>query len=240
MKTKRKFNPTITTLVPCLFALLLATGCASTKATDQHQLVTEKIPRPATIWVYNFANTAQELPMGSAFADMETAPQSGDTIKMNQQIGTIIATNLMVELNAMGMSARIKAPNSEVAINDLVIQGYLLSMDEGSATKRVLLGFGDGASKLGVAVEGYQMTATGLRKLGYATIDASGNKSPGAALGVASLIATHNPAGLIVSGGMHVYGEESGSSTVEGRAKATAKEIAAALKKRFQEQGWIN
>jgi hypothetical protein len=39
---------------------------------------------------------------------------------------------------------------------------------------------------------------------------------------------------------MHVYGEESGSSKLEGRAKQTAKEIAEALKQRFQEQGWIN
>jgi hypothetical protein len=84
------------------------------------------------------------------------------------------------------------------------------------------------------------MTATGLRKLGFGTVNAGGGKSPGAGVGLAGLLVTGNPAGLIVSGGMHVYGEESGSSTVEGRAKATAKEIADQLKVRFQEQGWIN
>jgi hypothetical protein len=59
-------------------------------------------------------------------------------------------------------------------------------------------------------------------------------------VGLAALIATHNPVGLIVGTGVKVYGEESGSSKVEGRAKATAKEIAGVLKRRFQEQGWIN
>jgi hypothetical protein len=59
-------------------------------------------------------------------------------------------------------------------------------------------------------------------------------------LGVAALIATHNPAGLIVSTGMSIYGEKTGKDTVEGRAKQSAKEIADVLKKRFQEQGWIN
>jgi hypothetical protein len=58
-------------------------------------------------------------------------------------------------------------------------------------------------------------------------------------LGVAGLIATGNPAGLIVSSGMKIYGEESGSSKVEGRAKQTAQEIADQLKIRFQQQGWI-
>ncbi len=63
-------------------------------------------------------------------------------------------------------------------------------------------GFGSGSSKL-------QVTAQGLRKLGSGTVDAGGSKGPGVALGVTGLIATANPAGLIVSSGMKVYGEKS-------------------------------
>jgi len=48
-----------------------------------------------------------------------------------------------------------------------------------------------------------------------------------------------NPLGLIVSGGMKLYGEESGKSKIEGRIKQTAKEIADMLKERFKQQGWI-
>lgn len=221
-------------------AALLLTGCASTKTADRQQLVTGKIPKPATIWVYNFANTAQEAPMGSIFAGADTAPQSDDTAKLNQEIGSIIATELVTDINTTGMHAELFTPGSHVAVNDLMIQGYLLTVDQGSEAKRVLVGFGDGASSLAVAVEGYQMTETGMRKLGYGTVDAGGGKSPGAALGAVTFLATKNPAGLIISGGMHIYGEKSGSAKVTGRAKATAKEIADALKKRFQEQGWIN
>jgi hypothetical protein len=36
-----------------------------------------------------------------------------------------------------------------------------------------------------------------------------------------------------------VYGEESGSSTIEGRVKQTVKEISDQLKTRFQQEGWI-
>ncbi len=123
---------------------------------------------------------------------------------------------------------------------NLVIRGCLLSVNEGNAAKRVAIGFGSGKSELRTMVEGFQMTAQGLRKLGVGTVDAAGGKSPGAALGLATFLATKNPAGFTISGGMHVYGEASGSSTVEGRAKATAKEISDQLKKRFQEQGWVN
>ena len=93
---------------------------------------------------------------------------------------------------------------------------------------------------MGLSAATFQMTPTGLRKLGSGDVGATGNKTPGSAVGLAVLIASHNPAGLIVSTGMKVYGEKSGSSTVEGRAKQISQEIADALKKRFQEQGWIS
>jgi hypothetical protein len=38
---------------------------------------------------------------------------------------------------------------------------------------------------------------------------------------------------------MKVYGEASGSSTIEGRAKDMAKEIADILQVKFKQQGWI-
>jgi hypothetical protein len=138
----------------------------------------------------------------------------------------------------MGMPAE-HVSTAQPQINDIVLRGYLLSVDEGSAAKRVGIGLGSGASDLKVAVEGFQMTAQGLRKLGSGTSDAGGSKTPGTAVGLATLLATHNPAGLIVSTGMKVYGEASGKSKIEGRADQTAKEIADILKKRFQEQGWI-
>ena len=108
-------------------------------------------------------------------------------------------------------------------INDIVIRGYLLSVDTGSAEKRVAIGFSSGVSELQTAVEGFQMTNQGLRKLGSGTVDSGGNKTPGMAAPAALAIASGNPLGLIISGGMKVYGEESGSSTIEGRVNKLSK-----------------
>ena len=139
----------------------------------------------------------------------------------------------------MGLLAKKASSDTKPEINDLVIRGYLLSIDEGDATKRVAIGFGSEASQLSAAVEGFQMTAQGLRKLGSGNVDSGGGKTPGGAVGVAALIATGNPVGLIVGGGAKAYGEYSGSSKIEGRAKAIAKEIADKIRPKFQEQGWI-
>ncbi|UCD82345.1 MAG: DUF4410 domain-containing protein [Desulfobacterales bacterium] len=230
-------------IVLCLITLLIIAGCASTKVTGRDQLVTGKIPRPNTIWVHDFAATPDDVPDESALAGQDIehrTPQTAKEIATGRQLGAEIASQLIEQINNMGMSAKRASAGTTPQINDLIIKGYLISFNEGSAAKRFAIGFGSGASDLKVAAEGFQMTAQGLRKIGSGTTDAEGAKTPGADLGVVGLLATHNPAGLIISSGMKIYGEESGKSTVEGRAKQTAKEIADVLKKRFQEQGWIN
>jgi len=227
-------------VVLSLFAVVVVAGCASTKVTNRQQLVTGQLPRPNEIWVSDFAATAADVPAGSAFAGQAAdASQTPEEIATGQRLGAEIASQLVQQVQAMGMPAARGGAGTTPQINDLVIRGYLVSVQEGSAAERVAIGFGAGASELKTAVEGFQMTAQGLRKLGSGSVDAGGGKSPGAALGVVGLIATANPAGLIISGGMKAYGEASGSSTVEGRAKATAKEIADVLKERFEQQGWI-
>jgi hypothetical protein len=120
-----------------------------------------------------------------------------------------------------------------------VLRGYFVSIDEGSAGKRVLVGFGSGEAEMRSAVEGYQMTAQGLRLLGSGEVEAGGSKMPGMAVPLAVLAATANPIGLVVGGGAKLYGEETGSDTIEGAAKRTAEEIAAQLKTAAEEQGWI-
>jgi hypothetical protein len=204
--------------------------------------VTGKLPRPANIWVYDFAATPADVPAESALAGQHSKhnpPQTTKEIAMGRELGAEIETQLVKQIRAMGMPAEHAVAGTTPQINDLVIRGYLVSFNAGSAAKRILIGFGSGASDLKVAVEGFQMTAQGLRKIGSGSTDSAGAKTPGADLGALSLLATHNPVGLIVSTGMKVYGQESGRSTVEGRAKQTATEIAEVLKKRFQEQGWI-
>jgi hypothetical protein len=103
----------------------------------------------------------------------------------------------------------------------------------------VLVGFGSGAVELRTVVEGYLMTAQGLRRLGSGRLQAGGSKTPGVLVGVAAVAATGNPVGLIIGGASKLSGESKGSETIEGVAQRTANEIAGELRVKFQEQGWI-
>ena len=225
-----------------LIGLCLSMGCASTKITNRQRLVNEKLPRPEHIFVYDFVATPDDIPSDSSIAgkhDEHSTPQTAEQIEAGRKAGAELAMQLVRQIRSMGMPAEQGTDQSTPKKNDIVIRGYLLSIEEGDADKRIVVGFGSGESELRTAVEGYQMTDQGLRKIGSGTLDADSGKTPGIAAPLAVAISSGNPVGLIVSGGMKLYGEESGSSEIEGRIEQTVEEIADVLKERFKEEGWI-
>jgi hypothetical protein len=225
-----------------LLVLFLATACASTKVSERETYSAGKLPRPAQIIVYDFVATPDGVAPDSALAGQTAAsatPPAAEQVELQKQLGMQIAEELAANIRAMGLSAVRATPRTVAQVNDILIRGYLLSVEEGSQIKRVTLGFGSGASELKTLVEGYQMTASGPRKLGQGAVDAGGGKMPGGALGVAALLVTHNPVGLAVQAGVQGYGEYTGSAKIQGRAKQAAREIADQLKVRFKEEGWV-
>lgn len=122
-----------------------------------------------------------------------------------------------------------------------MIHGTFVSLDEGSETERVVVGFGYGAAELHTVIEGYLMTEQGLRRLGSGKIETGGGaRSPGVAIPVVVTLLTANPLGIVVGGGgVKAYGELSGAAKIEGAAKRTADEIATQLRPRFEQQGWL-
>ncbi len=228
-----------------LSTLLIPGVYASTKITDQDEIAAGGIPKPAHVWVYDFFATASDIPAESALAGQlsdNDPPQTAAQISAGRKLGADIGAELIKQFQAMGLQAGRATAETELQINDVVIQGYLVSEVGGSQKKRVMIGFGTGESELKAVVEGFQNTAGGLRVLGSAKTDSTegiAGKTPGMAVGVLSTIATHNPLGLIVSTGVKTHEERSGGGKLEGRATDTGKKIADMLKKRFQELGWI-
>lgn len=232
--------------LPFFFALALLAGCASTQVTQQTPMAQPGLQRPNRIWVYNFVANPADMPADSSIGGQVGAPSTPPTpeqIDEGNKLGALIAQNLVADINAMGLTAVQAGPGSTPQVGDGVIRGYLVSVQggsAGSAVKRFAIGFGAGAAEMDTVVEGYAVTPQGWRKLGSGTLSSSGNKTPGVAVPAAVALATGSPIGLIVVGGAKLYGEASGRSGLEGRAKATADQIAEQLKIRFQDRGWIS
>lgn len=229
--------------VLCLVAAVVGVAaCAKTQVTDRETPYSGRMPKPNHIWVYDFVSHSENVPAESALAGhpaVESAPQTPEQIELGRKIGTDVARELVAEIQAMGLPAEHAASESRLGAGDLVIRGYLLSVEAGSELERVAVGMGKGNAELKTAVEGFLVTAQGLRKLGGGTVDSGGSKTPGSAVPLAVAIATHNPLGLIVSTGVKLHAEKTGAATIQGKAEDTAKEIAMQLEPRFREQGWI-
>ena len=225
-----------------LLAVTAFVGCAKTSVTNRERLVYERLPRPARIYVYDFSASPTDVARDSELAGQAATvpPPNAELAEVGRNLGSIMGAQLVDSIREMGLPAERGVFGQNMRPNDIVIRGYLVSVDPGSATKRMTIGFGSGAAELATFIEGYQVTPQGMRKLGSATVDAQGNKTPGAGAGAASWAITGSPIGFAVTSGLKIYGEASGRAGIEGRARQTAKEIAERLKRRFQEEGWIS
>jgi hypothetical protein len=224
-----------------LCVLVVLAGCASTEITERQRYQGAKLARPDRIIVHDFTGNPADVPPESPFAAQMagTIPPTPEQREVGRKVGAQMAKQLVADLQGMGLPAARAAGQPAPQVNDIVLRGYFVSIDEGSAGKRVLVGFGSGAAEMRAAVEGYQMTAQVLRLLGSGEVRSGGGKMPGVAVPAAVLAATANPIGLVVGGAAKVYGEATGSDTIEGAAKRSADEIAAQLKTAADEQGWI-
>ena len=77
-------------LVSCLLVVILIAGCASSEVTDRQRLVTERLPRPDHILVYDFIATPDEVPTGSTLAShsaVRRTTQTAEHIATGRRVG---------------------------------------------------------------------------------------------------------------------------------------------------------
>ena len=224
----------------CL-ALVALVGCASAEVTERQTYQYQRLPRPDRILVYDFAATHADLPQWSEPArrhDATMTTPSGEVLEKGRELGAKVSSRLVEEIREMGLPA-VAAAGQTPRTGDIMLVGYFESIEEGSAAKRIVLGFGSGGAELHTQVEGYLMTDQGPRELGSRGVDAGAGKSPGVVVPLAVGIATHNPIGLVASTALHVGGEATGKTTIDGSAQRTAKVIGDELRAIFQRHGWI-
>jgi len=222
--------------------IVMLAACGAVRAADgPYPKGLSQTPEffPLAVWLQAPANAARYRAIGiNTYVGLWGGPTE-EQLEAGRQLGAEVAKDLVEEIQDMGLPAVRAAELPRGETGDIVIRGTFLSVDEGSALKRIVVGFGSGGAELRTLVEGYVMTERGLRKLGSGQIDSGGNKLPGVVLPLAVFVATANPIGLAVGGAVKATGELTGSSTIEGSGRRTAELIAQELKVKFEEQGWI-
>jgi hypothetical protein len=224
-------------------AILLLASCASSGvAQKQIAPAAQELARPALVIVYDFAGAREDLPSDSVilrYYQQGSVPQTKKQVELGRQLGRLVAQKLVANLNKAGIAAQPVDSAPVPRIGDAVVRGEFIVVNEGSRLTRVLIGFGAGSTELKTLVEAYAVTATGVRPLGSAQIEAAGGKMPGMLVPVGIAAGVGSIAASAAISGVSNAVQEVGPETIEAAAERTAKEIARLVVDAYKKRGWL-
>lgn len=227
-----------------LVAISIAAGCAPTDVQTTFERDT-RMPRPERILVYDFATSPNDVQLDRGLAAqvqqaLEGAPSPTEQeIQIGRKVARTISERLVSQINAMGLPAERAWGAPGRWGRAVVIEGQLLSVNQGNRTARLVIGLGVGHSDVQSEVQVYATTPQGLERLEAFTTDARSGYKPGAAetMGAGAAAGTLGVAAAATAGTSVL--SETFSADVAADAKRTADSVAQQLQQYFVQQGWI-
>jgi len=230
-----------------LLAALLIVACASATVTPEKVAAPATPVRPTRIVVYDLAVSPAEVTLNQSIVHRTfRAVQSNQTLQKSQlttahAVAHDLADALVKDLQDLGFTVEKRPRGTPVKGNVLIVDGQFLNVDEGNRLRRLVIGFGAGASKLDTRVQVYQVSAgTPQRVLEFETHVESA-KMPGAAVTMGAGAAA---SGAVTAGSAAaaagMAGVKAHQSSMGALTDKTAEEIAAYLSQYFAKQGWIS
>ena len=223
--TRAKLIRSSTRVISLALVITLVAGCAKVNTTGVRRYQGPRLNASRAIVVYDFEPTGQSIGLDSIDAEGGDG-LSNEDIEHRREVGRVLADVLAKELEERGILSSRKAGPVGVPPGSMSIGGQIITVDEGSPAKRILIGFGAGKNRLSSAAQlhgipkeaptilwEYQNTAASGPKPGILTTLPIGVAVQGLTLLV-----------LVINGGMATMGELSSSSTAN--AKRMAKELA--------------
>lgn len=224
-------------------ALIAMAACARTSVENFNEPV-DVLPRPELVVVHDFAVTPGDVALDGAVGQrliqvVRETPASEQELKIAREVAGIVSTNLVTEINKLGIPTVRAATATPIAGPTLVVDGQFLSVDQGNRMERMVIGFGAGASEVRTLVQIYETTNDGRRFVVdfYTTVKSSLKPGAGPMVGVGKAVVGRAVSSAAVGANVGVASEL--SQTVESDAKHTADEIGKVLKKFFAQQGWV-
>jgi hypothetical protein len=204
----------------------------------------ESLPQPTQILVYDFAVSPGEVSADSAVAGRlqgagDDPNSNAARSSLEHQIAAIVAEKLVEELRDLGLPARRWNGPAAAGAGVYTIEGQFVTLDEGNAAMRLIIGFGVGGTEMETLVQAYAAEPTGKRLLAEATVSSESSNMPG--------LAATLPAGAAISGigvataistGVGVIREI--NTDVREGAEETAEAIVELMEPRFEKLDWID
>jgi Domain of unknown function (DUF4410) len=230
---------------PSLFfaAALVALACAPSDVSTTYA-TSIAMARPERVLIYDFAVAPDEVHLDrGVVGDVERYAKAKPRTELERAVGHKVAKALSLELakkiTAMGIPAQRAWGAPANFGNAVVVEGQLLSVDQGNEAERLAIGLGAGCSQVQAKAQLLGMTSSGLRELEAFDSDVKSGYKPGmvetmGAGAIGAHLAAAAVAGVVTSGL-----SEKLSADVDAEAKRTADALAKVLQPYFQSHGWL-
>lgn len=225
------------------FGLALA-GCAGATASTPMQSLPGESGRPSQVVVYPFAIDPSDITLNQgffqrAYRDLSGENQGAQQTKIAHETAENVCLGIINALQQKGWNATCLERGTPVAGNDvLVVDGEFTDISEGNRLRRLVIGFGAGASTLDANVTLYQWTNAGYQKLLEFTSHADSGKMPGAAVMGPAGAAAGAGTSTIIATNAAMGAAKTYSSSTAVLADKTVKAVVDQLAGYFAQRGW--
>jgi hypothetical protein len=222
------------------FLFCLVAACGQTGIRRAALVPETNLARPNRILVYDFAVREQEVKEYQGI--MRQQPSIKDAAErerlLAKEVKDALGEEVVDGLRSLGFIVERVDRGAQASGQDLLIDGQFLTIDEGNPLRRLVVGFGTGASMVQTQVQVYQ--GQEARKLMEFTTQADSGKMPGAApaLGAGAAAQGGVSAGMVVASAA-VSGVKTYRSDVARMAAASGDQAVRYLSEFFAIQGWI-
>jgi hypothetical protein len=224
----------------CALALLFTIACGQTGVRNIKLTQEKNLPRPSRILVADFAVSEREVTEYQGI--MRQQPTVKDPAERERQIATevkdALAEQMVDGLRGLGFTVERVSRGTKAAADELQVDGYFFTVDEGSPLRRLVIGFGSGASTVDSQVYVYE--GADSRKLLEFTTHSGSGSLPGAAplLGTGAVAQGGVTAGMVAVNAA-ISGVKTYKSDVARMAAASGAQAVRYLSEFFARQGWI-
>jgi Domain of unknown function (DUF4410) len=222
-------------------------GCSPASITPGASARPVYAGKPSQIMVYDFAVSSAEITQNQSIVQrayravsMNAEQQQASQLQTGHEAAKDLSDMLVKQLTDLGFTAQQAQRGTPVPSGALVIDGQFHDVDEGNRLRRLVIGFGAGASKLDTQVEIYQYSGDTPAQLLNFTTHAESGKMPGAAVTMGAGAAAQG--GVTLAAGaatMGMSGAKVYRSAMGFLADSTAKQIVAYFSQYAANQGWI-
>jgi hypothetical protein len=228
-----------------VLALIIA-GCAPASVNPGTVAAPVSTRRPDQIVVYDFAVDSAEVTENQSIfqrayrAVSMNADQQKSELKVAHQAAKVLSDSMARKFKDLGFNVEHLPRGTPAPDGAVVVDGQFVNVDEGNRLRRLVIGFGAGASKLDTQVNISQASNGVPRQLLDFTTHAESSKMPGAAFTMGAGAAAQGGATVgMAAAGAGIAGVKTHRSTVDFLADSTAKQIVAYFSQYASAQGWI-